>query len=302
WGQTFVMNRDYRHEEIWKYPILNEYGTALWGLIYITCLDENPSETKERMNDLVLHFNLAQIADGNKRTVVVEGKQHDYFAIKGYWNPVLSMWRPSACGGEREQKMRSLFSDLIEEDTSLEKNIPKTVMLPNPEGSEDPDLKYFSGQPEEIWMQHQISDESRDDSREEYAVTKKFSSPYPLYKGDTLEISYSLTEGKGFALKLQDDAFQADSFRNTLTFKKVLPHGVVRRKVENSLMLTALSFHYGRKLWGDLGCSKNTILEIHSVKVYPLKKKGVMEKKTRQKDRLEQLLYSPRTLDGQNKM
>jgi len=114
WGQTFPNNESPIHDAIWKYPLLNELATAMWGMAASNNKLGNREETKRWIRRIINEVPLHQIA--HTRYNPATGKND---LIDGYWNGIVSME-----GGE----MGDLYDEVLRE-IGTKSAPPRTVTI-----------------------------------------------------------------------------------------------------------------------------------------------------------------------------
>ena len=107
WGVTYKHNDSPLHDAIWRYPLLNEMGAAMWGLVTAYFELGDYIQAKYWISRIIDDVSLHQIPD------VVQG-QHEAKLIKGYWNALVT-WEDVSSGYERDAKVGLLYSGLLKE-------------------------------------------------------------------------------------------------------------------------------------------------------------------------------------------
>ncbi len=120
WGKTYKNNDHPLHAEIWKYPLLNEVGAAMWLLAASYYEMGNMDKAKFWLKRIVLEVPHHQIAD-----VVINPETGKRDLIDGYWNAVIS-WVYNPAGSTRDTKMGKLVKEL-----GFKVKAPESVVLQN---------------------------------------------------------------------------------------------------------------------------------------------------------------------------
>ena len=125
WGTTYPDNDHPLHIVIWRYPLLNEVGAAMWGLAVANFELENYDESKYWIERIIDEVPLHQIADvikepdddeddaeGNTENSAKDNVKDDIDdLIQGYWNALIS-WEVNP-GGSEDRKSTRLNSSHI---------------------------------------------------------------------------------------------------------------------------------------------------------------------------------------------
>lgn len=96
-----------KHAAIWKYPLLNEMGAAMWGLTMANFELGNMKEAKSWMKKMIVEIPLHQIAS-------VELDQQGSSVIVGYWN-ALDSWELNMNGTSGDHRLRDLYRQTLTE-------------------------------------------------------------------------------------------------------------------------------------------------------------------------------------------
>ena len=106
WGKTYKNNDNSLHIQIWKYPMLNEIGTAMWLLAasYYELKDEE--RTKLWLKRIITEVPHHQIAD-----VVINPDTGKRDLIDGYWNAIIS-WVYNPSQSRRDAQMGKWVKEL----------------------------------------------------------------------------------------------------------------------------------------------------------------------------------------------
>jgi hypothetical protein len=120
WGRTFADNDSKLHRKIWRYPLLNEMGMAMWGLAASNFELGNMKESKKWMRRIITEIPLHQIAN-----ITFNPKTGKNDLVNGYWNALIS-WELNPGHNSRDAKMGQLYREVLREmgKTSA---LPKTV-------------------------------------------------------------------------------------------------------------------------------------------------------------------------------
>lgn len=106
WGKTYKNNAHPLHIEIWKYPLLNEVGAAMWLLASSYYELGDMEKTKFWLKRILTEVPHHQIAD-----VVINPETGKRDLIDGYWNAVIS-WVYNPSQSARDNQMGKLIKEL----------------------------------------------------------------------------------------------------------------------------------------------------------------------------------------------
>jgi hypothetical protein len=124
WGMTSSNNRGKTHRVIRRYPILNDVGTAMWGLAVANEEIGNIAESKYWICRIIDEVPLHQVAaieidaDTNRQTKL----------INGYWNALVA-WEDNPGGIELDRRMGVLYREVLKEKKQKSAK-PQEVKLP----------------------------------------------------------------------------------------------------------------------------------------------------------------------------
>lgn len=107
WGAVYKNNQHPLHTAIWRYPMLNEVGVAMWGLASAYFKLGNANQAKIWIRRLVTELPLHQIA-------VIETKGKDAGLIKGYWNGIES-WEKNSGELTLSEDFQELYHEVLNE-------------------------------------------------------------------------------------------------------------------------------------------------------------------------------------------
>ncbi|MBU0547726.1 MAG: hypothetical protein KKH57_03080, partial [Candidatus Omnitrophica bacterium] len=122
WGATFPNNEYYLHDAIWKYPLLNEIATAMWGLAASNFELGNKKEAKYWMKRIITEIPLHQIAN-----VVYNPDTGEKDLVNGYWNALIS-WEHNPGRVARDYSMGTLYREILKE-IGLRSAAPREVKI-----------------------------------------------------------------------------------------------------------------------------------------------------------------------------
>ncbi|MCK5707480.1 MAG: hypothetical protein KAI43_07480 [Candidatus Aureabacteria bacterium] len=124
WGMTIPKNDHELHYRIMRYPILNEIGTALWGLIYSFSALKDSEKAKENIRKVIKDVSLHQIPDVEYNP---ETKKMDI--IKGYWNLLTSI-EEMPVASDTDMRMKNSYQEVLDE-MGLKSASPKVMLMKN---------------------------------------------------------------------------------------------------------------------------------------------------------------------------
>ena len=122
WGLSSEEDARPAHRAIGRYPILNEVGTAMWGLVTANFELGNKEQARYWIGRIIDDVPLHQIA-ATEKAIDDPGKHH----IIGYWNALVS-WEKNPGGGLRNSRMSGFYKEVLEEK-GFKSAMPKTVEL-----------------------------------------------------------------------------------------------------------------------------------------------------------------------------
>lgn len=105
WGTEYPHNDHPLHFEIQRYPILNEVGTAAWGMATASFELGDREEAKKWIGNIIDNYSLHQIA-------AVRSDKPDL--ITGYWNALIS-WEDKTLGVNGNPEMYKLYLTVLSE-------------------------------------------------------------------------------------------------------------------------------------------------------------------------------------------
>jgi tetratricopeptide (TPR) repeat protein len=108
WGSVYANNDNPIHTAILKYPLLNEMGIAMWGLVTAYYELGDYKTAKYWIGRMIDDVSLHQIPD----VVRAEGGGQTNI-IQGYWN-ALVLWEDAAGGSLRDAKIGQLYKEVLE--------------------------------------------------------------------------------------------------------------------------------------------------------------------------------------------
>lgn len=109
WGDTYPNNDHPLHVAIWKYPLLNEVGVAMWGLATANYELGNNERAKYWIRRIIEEVPLHQIAD-----TITETNGGKSNIIQGYWNAIIS-WEFNPARSVRDKEMGYIYREVIQE-------------------------------------------------------------------------------------------------------------------------------------------------------------------------------------------
>lgn len=122
WGQGYIENSHPAHRAIFRYPLLNEMGCAMWGLATANFELGNFDSAKYWMGRIIDDVPLHQIA------VIREGfDAPGEHTIIGFWNAIVS-WETNPDNNPRTGKIAKLYREVLAE-RGLSSAMPNTVDL-----------------------------------------------------------------------------------------------------------------------------------------------------------------------------
>ena len=271
WGISFLLNNDYRQTEIWKYPLLNEYGAALWMMVMSNVKHDKYEEAKKWMKEFINNFPLAQIASGKNSFSSLYEKQYNYFKINGYINPLLS-WKYNPSNKEDDNTMQRLYNEIIEEwsqkkDFNEEAIIPPYIILDAPENDMDVDLKYKVKTTKEILYEGHPPVIENNYKWNFSLLTKTFRQPVIIRKGQTLSFDYTAINSKHLTIRLLTRN-NLMNFKENIFFKDLKQsQGTIFIKIKKTMNLSRIQLILGDKTFSNPK-NKETHFVLNSIKLY----------------------------------
>ena len=137
WGMVIPNNEHSVHFAIQRYPLLNEVGTAAWGMATGLYESGRPQEAKKWIERIVDDFPLHQIA-----AVQAEGSEN----IIGYWNALVS-WEDKSLGPKHNPGIYRVYEEILSE-RHLASAKPPVVFPAVQEKEKRPDMSPLPAAPE----------------------------------------------------------------------------------------------------------------------------------------------------------